>query len=208
MWKAQINLTRTTWSVFKDLLQNIFFKEVDEAYKIALTMYNNPEIFTLDKKINLENFDALAQIAGLNDFKKTLIKSNCLNAASNKFFKPTKYYFEQFKIKSNTNLLGCEIVFDSIDYQINLNIQNNPITNPIFKIFKECFEQVSFPTRNDSRFKGFSCWSEETKQLLFKLGPNPYLPSNLFEEKPQVKTFLSKETHEQTVEKTNDKFLF
>jgi hypothetical protein len=30
----------------------------------------------------------------------------------------------------------------------------------------------------------------------------------LIEEKPQVKTFLSKEIHEQTVEKTNDKFLF
>lgn len=208
MWKAQINLTRTTWSVFKDLNQNIFFKEVDEAYKVALTMYNNPEVFTLDKNISLNNFDKIAEIAGLNDFKKTLIKTNCLNQSSNKFFKPTKYYFEQFKIKTNVDLLGCEIKFNSIDYQINFTIQNNPITNPIFIIFKDTFEQINFPNRNDDRNKGFSCWDEDKKELVFKIGPNPYLPSYLKEEKPQLKTFLSKETHEQTVEKTNDKYLF
>ena len=104
---------------------------------------------------------------------------------------------------------GLKLIIDPNLYQINLEIQNNPLTNPIYKIFLECIENIHFPNRADNKVKGLICWDDESKQIVSKAGPNPYIPTELIkEERPVVKTFMSKEIHEQTVTTTNQKFLF
>jgi hypothetical protein len=209
MYKAQINLTRTTWATYRQMYQNIIIEEVEDAFRIALSMYSNPEIYSL-QPILQNNFDAVCQTNNINEFKKMLININCFNISNpKKFYKPTKAFFDSMIPKTNFEALGLKLELEPSKYQINLEISNNPLTNPLYKIFVECMESLMFPNRTDSKLKGLCCWDEDSKSLITKSGPNPYFPDFLIkEDKPIVKTFLSKETHTQSVAQTNDKYLF
>ena len=209
MYRAQINLTRTTWATYRQMYQSIIYEEVEDAYRIALAMYNNPEIYSLDS-ITSNNFNEICEKHSINEFKKMLININCFNISNpKKFYKPTKGFFDSMMPKTNFEALGVKLTLDPNQYQIDLEVTNNPLTNPLYKIFVECMENLIFPNRSDSKIKGLSCWDESNKILITKSGPNPYLPEFAKKEERQVvKTFLAKETHNQTVASTDDKFLF
>jgi hypothetical protein len=208
MYHTEINLTRTTWSSYRQMYQAVITDEVDEAYEFALKLYSNPEIYTLEKSITKSVFLSVAEKHSLNDYKKRLIESACFNLIeTSKMFKPAKYFFENAKFKNDYTGFGLDIKLTPLTYTINIESAMNPIDNPLHKIFQECIEQINWPTRADSKLKGMSCYSDT--ELIYKYGPNPYIPSNLIkEEKPIIQTYISKEIHTQTVVATNDKFLF
>ena len=85
MYKAQINLTRTTWATYRSMYQNIITEEVEDAYATGLKMYSNPEIYTLEPILD-SNFDDVCAQNNINDFKKSLIRSSCFNASNPKKF--------------------------------------------------------------------------------------------------------------------------
>jgi hypothetical protein len=190
------------------MYQAVITDEVDEAYEFALKLYTNPEFYTLDKLINKSTFLNVAEKHSLSDYKKRLIESACFNLLeTSKMFKPAKYFFENAKFKNDYTGFGLEIKLSPLTYTINIQSSVNPINNPLHKIFQECIEQINWPARADSKLKGMSCYNEE--ELIYKHGPNPYLPPHLIkEEKPIIQTYISKEIHTQTVVPTNDKFLF
>lgn len=209
MYKAQINLTRTTWATYRSMYQNIITEEVEDAYATGLKMYSNPEIYTLEPILD-SNFDDVCAQNNINDFKKSLIRSSCFNASNpKKFYKPVKGFFDNMIPKTSFEGFGLKLTMDPNLYEIKLEISNNPITNPLYKIFLECMENINFPNRIDNKVKGLICWNDETKEIISKVGPNPYMPQGLIkEEKAVIKTFMAKEIHEQTVTNTKDKFLF
>ena len=209
MYKVQINLTRTTWATYRNMYQNIILEEVEDAYNIGLKMYSNPEIYSYSPILE-NNFDQICSENNINDFKKSLIKTSCFNVANpKKFYKPVKAYFTNMVPKTNFEGFGIKIEIDPNLYQINMSLENNPLTNPLYKIFLECIESINFPNRTDTKLKGFVSWNDDTKEIVNKVGPNPYIPQgSIKEERPIVKTFLSKETHTQSVAKTNDKYMF